>query len=239
MGRLVLVRHAQASFLQQNYDKLSELGETQARLLGEYWVRHKMRFDRVGSGPCVRQKDTAKIVRDAYRGTGLEFPEPTVLPEFDEYSGDAVLQQALPGLLESDAKIRGLYRAFENSQDSAERQRTFQRVFEAVINKWVSRELHLDSVESWDAFGVRVHRGFSQFLSRGSSGELLAIFTSGGPISLAVERALDLSPQNTLRVSWMAQNCSFSEFLFSEGRFTMSSFNSFPHLDHPSLQTYR
>ncbi|MGH9676067.1 MAG: phosphoglycerate mutase family protein, partial [Candidatus Acidiferrum sp.] len=49
MGRLVLVRHGQASFLQQDYDKLSELGEKQSRLLGEYWVRHKTRFDRVCS----------------------------------------------------------------------------------------------------------------------------------------------------------------------------------------------
>lgn len=106
MGRLVLVRHGQASFLQQNYDKLSELGEMQSRLLGEYWTRHKTRFDRVCSGPCVRQKNTASIVFGVYRKAGLEFPEPTVRSEFDEYSGDAVLQQALPGLLERDAKIR-------------------------------------------------------------------------------------------------------------------------------------
>jgi hypothetical protein len=34
MGVLYLVRHAQASFLEPNYDKLSTLGETQARVLG-------------------------------------------------------------------------------------------------------------------------------------------------------------------------------------------------------------
>lgn len=39
MGILYLVRHAQASFLEQDYDKLSKLGKTQARLLGEYWAR--------------------------------------------------------------------------------------------------------------------------------------------------------------------------------------------------------
>jgi len=42
MGILFLVRHAQASFLEQNYDKLSALGETQARHLGEYWTRRKI-----------------------------------------------------------------------------------------------------------------------------------------------------------------------------------------------------
>ena len=35
MALLTLVRHGQASYLQQNYDELSPLGEQQARMLGE------------------------------------------------------------------------------------------------------------------------------------------------------------------------------------------------------------
>ena len=50
MGILFLVRHAQASFLGEKYDKLSTLGEGQARLLGEYWARRNIVFDRA----CVR-----------------------------------------------------------------------------------------------------------------------------------------------------------------------------------------
>jgi broad specificity phosphatase PhoE len=239
MGRLWLVRHSQASFLQENYDKLSELGEAQSRLLGEYWVRHKMHFDRVCSGPCVRQKDTAKIVADNYRKAGLDFPAPVIVNELDEYSGEAVLKWALPGLLGRDAGIRKLHQAFADSRDPAERRKTFQKLFEAVIGQWVNGEISPEGVESWSAFSARVHRGFKTFLSAGGQGERLAIFTSGGPIALAVQRALDLSPQNTLRVSWMAQNCSYSEFIFSRERFTMSTFNSFPHLDDLSMQTYR
>jgi broad specificity phosphatase PhoE len=45
MGRLLLIRHAQASFLDENYDKLSATGEAQALRLGQYWVRQKMVFD--------------------------------------------------------------------------------------------------------------------------------------------------------------------------------------------------
>jgi broad specificity phosphatase PhoE len=56
MGILFLVRHAQASFLEQNYDKLSALGEAQACHLGEYWARRKILFDRVCAGPRVRQE---------------------------------------------------------------------------------------------------------------------------------------------------------------------------------------
>jgi broad specificity phosphatase PhoE len=239
MSRLFLVRHAQASFLEQTYDKLSALGETQAHLLGEFWARHKLVFDRVCSGPCVRQKDTATIVAAAYRKMNLAFPDLLVMPELDEYQGEAVLEGSLSALLESDREISALHNAFQASNDPQSRRRTFQKLFEAVIGKWVDGQIPTSSVEPWRDFTSRVNTGLTTFLGAGGSSERVAIFTSGGPIGVAVQRALDLSPQNTLRVSWMAQNCSFSEFLYSSDRFTMSSFNSVPHLDDPSQQTYR
>ena len=108
-----------------------------------------------------------------------------------------------------------------------------------MIGKWVEEKIPSNSIEPWRDFASRVSAGLTQFLADGESNERVAIFTSGGPIGLAVQRALDLSAQNALRVSWMAQNSSFSEFLFSSGRFTLSSFNAVPHLDDPSLQSYR
>jgi broad specificity phosphatase PhoE len=239
MSRLFLVRHAQASFLEQTYDKLSALGETQAQHLGEFWARHKLVFDRACSGPCVRQRHTAEIVAAAYRKVDLAFPELRIMPEFDEYQGEAVLERSLSGLLESDREISALHDAFQVSADPQSRRRTFQKLFEAVIGKWVNGEIPSNSVEPWRDFASRVNAGLTQFLGGGAQSERVALFTSGGPIGLAVQRGLDLSAQNALRVSWMAQNCSFSEFLFSADRFTMSSFNSVPHLDDPRLQTYR
>jgi broad specificity phosphatase PhoE len=239
MSRLLLVRHAQASFLEQTYDKLSALGETQSRLLGEFWARHKLHFDRVCSGPCVRQKDTAAIVAAAYRQMNLAFPELLELPEFDEYQGEVLMERSLPALIESDREIAALHSAFQSSTEPRARRKTFQKLFEAVIGRWVEEKIPSNSVEPWRDFAVRVNQGLTKFLAGGESNERVAIFTSGGPIGLAVQRALDLSAQNALRVSWMAQNSSFSEFLFSSDRFTLSSFNAVPHLDDPALQTYR
>ncbi len=239
MSRVFLVRHAQASFLDSNYDKLSAIGETQARLLGEYWARHNMAFDRIASGPRLRQRDTARIVGEAYKISGLGFPEPVVMREFDEYQGDAVLEQALPRLLENDSKVRELHRAFQNSGSSSERLKNFQRMFEAVIGKWVDGQIPLCDVESWPEFGARVNHGLSEFVSGGGRGQQVVIFCSGGPVGAAMQRALNLSPQDTLRVAWMVRNCSYSEFLSSGDRFTLSTFNAIPHLDDASLLTYR
>jgi broad specificity phosphatase PhoE len=239
MGNLFLVRHAQASFLEQNYDKLSERGEAQARLLGQYWVQWNVIFDRVSTGPCARQQDTAKLISDEYRKAGLKFPEPLVMPEFDEYRGEAVLDRSLPELLKIDETIRDLHTAFLSSSDSARKRATFQKLFEAVIAKWVDGAIPLPSVETWSEFCSRVNSGLTKFLVSAGRGERVAIVTSGGPIAVAMQRALNLSPQHTLQVSWMSRNCSWSEFLYSKDRFTLSAFNVHPHMTERAMLTYR
>ena len=239
MGILLLVRHAQASFLGQNYDKLSEFGEEQARLLGEHWAQRNVVFHRVCTGPCARQKDTAKLISDEYRKVGLKFPDPLVLPEFDEYQGEAVLERSLPGLLKNDKSIRDLHAAFQSSSGSAEHRSTFQSLFEAVIGKWVSGAIPSLGVETWSEFCSRVNLGLAKFLAAGGRGERVASVTSGGPIAVAMQRALNLSAQDTLQVSWMSRNCSWSEFLFSGDRFTLSAFNTHPHLNDAAMLTYR
>ncbi len=239
MGRVFLVRHAQASFLEPDYDKLSPTGATQARVLGEYWARHRIVFDRVCTGPRFRHRDTEKAVREAYATHGLNFPESVMLPEFDEFQGDVVLEKSLPRLIHTDSHIRELDAAVRAANSPPQRRRNFQKLFETVVTRWVKGELSVDGVESWQAFLARVHRGLSQFLSSTGKSETCAIFTSGGPVAASVQRALHLSPEQTLQVAWMPRNCSYSEFLFSGDRFTLSTFNSFQHLDDPTLLTYR
>ena len=239
MGRLFLVRHAQASFLSQNYDQLSARGETQARLLGEYWAKHNVVFDRACSGPALRHRQTAQLVCEAYRKAGRDFPSSLIMDEFDEFQGDAVLSQTLPELSANNDRIREFHGALQNSTDEASKRANFQRLFQAVISLWVDGKIAPPGVESWESFCERVNRGLSTFLGKAKQGELGVIFTSGGPVSVAVQRALHLSAQDTLQIAWMPRNCSLSEFLFSGDRFALSSFNSFPHLDNESLLTHR
>ncbi|HYL86897.1 MAG TPA: histidine phosphatase family protein [Candidatus Angelobacter sp.] len=239
MGRLFLVRHAQASFLTENYDQLSSLGETQARLLGEYWAKRGFTFDRVCTGPALRHRHTAELVGEAYRSAGCRFPELVVAKEFDEFHGEAVLAQSLPQLLPKNDKIRQLHDDLQNSATEPAKRASFQLLFAAVISLWAGGEIALQDVESWLEFSTRVEGGLSTFLAQSGKGEVAAIFTSGGPVSVAVQRALHLSVQDTLQIAWMSRNCSFSEFLFSGDRFVLSSFNSFPHLDGEALLTYR
>jgi broad specificity phosphatase PhoE len=239
MSRIVLVRHAQASFLEPNYDKLCATGEEQSCLLGEYWARRGVQFIRACSGPRVRQLQTARIVKEAYRRLSLEFPEVAVMNEFDEYPAEAVLKLGLPRVLEESQEVGDLYRGFEHANDIDERKRTFQRIFEAVIGMWVSGALVIDGVESWPEFCARVDRGISTIVNSSTPAGDSVVFTSGGPIGVAMRRALHLSHPDTLQLTWMSRNASFSEFLSSSRRFTLCTFNAHPHLEDDRLLTYR
>jgi broad specificity phosphatase PhoE len=54
MGTLYLVRHGQASFGSDDYDRLSELGARQCERLGEYFRAKGLRFDGVITGTLKR-----------------------------------------------------------------------------------------------------------------------------------------------------------------------------------------
>jgi broad specificity phosphatase PhoE len=239
MGHLFLVRHAQASFLSSNYDRLSSLGEQQARSLGEHWAHRRFRLDRAVCGPAVRHRDTARIVGEAYQSAGLPVPPVVVAPEFDEFQGEAVLSAALPKLMDGNETVRALNQAMQQASSDTEKRTSFERLFEAVITSWVDGQFVVDSVESWPAFCERVNRGLETFLSQAQRGETSVIFTSGGPIAVVVQRSLRLAQSDTLKIAWMSRNSSYTEFLFSRERLTLSSFNAFPHLPDDRMLTYR
>ncbi len=242
LSRIILVRHGQASFLERDYDKLCANGEAQSRLLGEYWSRRGVVFDNAYSGPRVRQRETARIVAETYRSAGVDFPEAVVMSEFDEYQAEAVVRECLPQLLQVNAEIKELRRAYEDSSESAgsdARHKTFQKLFEAVISKWVAGEILADGVQPWHEFCLRVERGLAQVVRDTPPAASAVVFTSAGAIGAAMRRALHLSSDDTLQMTWMSRNASFSEFLASGERFTLSMFNAHPHLDADSLLTYR
>jgi broad specificity phosphatase PhoE len=239
MALLTLVRHGQASFLKENYDKLSERGELQSRILGEYWLRTGAVFDQVYHGPACRHLRTGEIVAEVYRQGGAAWPDPVTLPELDEYPGIAVVRTFLPGLMETHEDIRALEAEFRQAGEQSVAFRTYDKLFARITRMWVDEELDSPDVEPWKDFCARVDRGMARIKADVGKKTRIVVFTSGGVIAATVRAALDLSPQRTLEMSWTSRNASYAEFLFSPERFSLSSFNNHPHLEDEELLTYR
>lgn len=234
-----MVRHGQASFLNENYDRLSETGELQSRRLGEYWVATGTSFDQVYRGPAQRHTGTCEMVAEAVRSAGRHWRDSVLMPELDEYPGIEVMRAFLPELTEKHEDIRALEAEFRDAGGTRDAARLFEKLFQRVTRMWVAGELDSPEVETWNSFCGRVERGITQIRQSASKNGQIVVFTSGGVIAATVRLALDLSPQKTLELSWSPRNASYSEFLFSGERFSLSSFNNIPHLQDESLLTYR
>jgi broad specificity phosphatase PhoE len=238
MAQLILVRHGQATPFEEITDRLSPLGEAQSRKLAEFWIRHAATFDEVYTGSLDRQRRTAELVREAFVSHGLAWPEARVIPELNEYDADSVVKYFAPQLAARDPQFRMLVEATECG-GGPEQNRRFQRMFEALMNRWITGELDSSEVESWRTFRSRVQQGLRRITQGGKSGRRVAAFTSGGPIGVAVQIALDAPDHAGLEVNWRVRNCSLTEFVFSGERLSLDSFNGLPHLGDPALRTFR
>ena len=239
MGLLTVVRHGQASFLADNYDRLSPTGELQAQRLGEYWVQMGAKFDRVYYGPRERQIRTGEIAGAVLRQAGLEWPEPTEVADFDEYPAEEVMRAFLPELEERDPQLRTWMEQFRALKDVEGKRRALEKSLRAVTECWLRGEVASDECGTWKEFCGRVGRGIDRILAESTGkGRRVALFTSAGPMAATARKALQLSDQATLDLTWSPRNASFSEFLFTTDRFSLSTFHNTPHLES-NLLTYR
>ncbi|MEO8131719.1 MAG: phosphoglycerate mutase family protein [Bryobacteraceae bacterium] len=239
MSQLTLVRHGQASYMAENYDKLSPLGERQARKLGEFWLKAGVSFDRVFQGPAQRHIRTAEIVADVYRHAETPWPEATIISALDEFDATLLLQRLMPMLCERHEPVRLLQEAYKKGLDSPHVGLLLERLFEEVARHWSLGSIHAADVESWAEFQARVRRGIDSVRSSVPKSSKSVVFTSGGPIAATVGLVQDLAPQKAIELVWVSKNSAYSEFLFSGERFSLSSFNTHPHLDDRGLLTYR
>jgi len=235
VGVLTLVRHGQASFHEEDYDKLSPLGEEQCRHLGAFWVHHGVTFDRVCSGPLARQRRSAEVVHEVFEEAGAVFPEIQIVDAIAEMPVERLARRFMPQLC---ADLL-LMQRFTATKDKREKEKTFQKAFEKLMLLWATEEYQDPEIETFAHFRERVTQAYREILGAAKKGESIAAFTSGGPTAIALNMALNTNAATTLELVWQVRNASTTDFLFTNGRFTLNAFNAVPHLTDPALWTYR
>ena len=239
MSQLIMIRHGQASFLEDDYDVLSPRGEEQATRLGQHWCETGLRVDEVYTGPRLRQRRTAELVGECYRLTGRSWPESVELAAWDEHQVDRLIVEHGSNLVDLYPEMEPLMVAARSEGSHAERARRFQRLFEAVASRWVAGDLLPGNTETWEDFRSRVRESLRSIVEKQGHGRTVAVFTSVGPVTVALQQAMGCDDQIALTTGWRVWNCSLTEFAFSGSRFTLDRFNALPHLPDPDTWTYR
>jgi len=109
MANLFLVRHGQASFGAHDYDLLSETGQRQSRLLGEYLADRGVRPVRVMTGSLRRQRQTWEGMAEGLASRGIDCPAAMIRPGLDEYDAErllaALVASGQPRAVSGDGRI--------------------------------------------------------------------------------------------------------------------------------------
>ena len=213
MGTLYLVRHGQASFGSDDYDRLSDLGRRQCVRLGQHLRARGLHFEAVLTG---RLKRHAQSYEGIAEGLGARQP-PRVWPGLDEYDAEAVIRAVHPGPLQHP--------------QSPEQVRQHFRWLRQGLTAWMAGQTQPTGMPSAAEFVAGVV-GALDHVREQHEGDVLLV-SSGGPIATAVGHVLGLQPAVTIELNMGIRNSAVSEFAVTPRRHILVSYNAVPHLESP------
>ena len=218
MGTLYLVRHGQASFGSEDYDRLSDLGRRQCAQLGAWMQAKGLRFEGVLRGSLRRHQESLDALASQLPG----LPDALEWPGLNEYDSEAVLRS-----VQADELLR---------PDTPEAYRQHFRLLREGLTRWMAGEVQPAGMPSWQGFLQGVTSALDHVRSR-HQGDVLLV-SSGGPIATAVAHVLEAPPTTAIELNLRIRNSALTEFAFTPKRHMLVTYNTLPHLDTPERQAW-
>jgi broad specificity phosphatase PhoE len=222
MGTLTLVRHGQASFGSDDYDRLSPLGEAQCRRLGEYLQNKGVRFDAALVGTLRRHDQSFAALCAGLEST----PARTDWPGLNEYDAEALVSALEP-------------RPALTDMAAPEARRQHFRALRNALQAWMEDSIAPPGMCRYSEFVAGVTAALDH-VRQSCNGQVLLV-SSGGPIATAVGQVLGMTPAATIELNMRIRNSAITEFVFTPKRHALLTFNTLPHLDsaeHADWITY-
>lgn len=217
MSRIYLVRHGQAPFGTDDYDRLTATGVTQCEQLARHWRAIGRKIDCLYSGTLRRQRDSAAAFARGFGDHGGAVLEPRELAGFEEYDHRALLDA------HDSSGGRG------DSRDPREFHRRLTRALEA----WTDGSIA--GFERYDAFRQRCATALAALLAATGRGRTAVLFASAGSLAAAMQGALGIGDRNAVRLKLTFYNTGVSCLLWDGETITIESLNTVSHLEHPAF----
>ena len=219
--RIVLLRHAQASWGGADYDRLSQRGQMQAAALGD-WISEAWpwNFASVWCGRQRRHADTLDAIGRACARAGRALPSTTVAAEWDEFDPAALL-----AAFRAHAPDHPALAALKHAPAPGEARALLAAIFDA----WRLGALDASVPETWCAFAVRIAAARQRVVRESPSGAV-PVVSSGGAIARCAQAALDLDDARMIELNLGLANSALCEFTVRDGRWSLLSWNTLPHL---------
>lgn len=219
MSHIYLIRHGQASFGAENYDQLSELGQRQAKVIGDYFASQGAIIADVVHGDMSRQQQTAKILAKQAGYTD----ELVCLPDANEFDSENLIKHYLPILAAQSSRLNEIIKSGDRWWKKPD---DFESFFCALVALWQA-----DSncpFESWNTFQARCMQCLNdvaalqkQACDSGIKNEhqkkkgVTILATSGGLISVIMQSILNFDNRSFMDMNLTTNNASISEIIWN------------------------
>lgn len=217
MSVLYLVRHGQASFGTDDYDRLSALGKEQSRITGRFLASQGLEPDRIIHGEMLRQRQTAEGLL-AGLGRDMDAHVDAGWNEYAAWELTGVLTDLDPRA-QHDSKI-------------------FQGELERGAARWASGEHDEDYTETYNQFTSRVDRALADAVAAMESGQSTIVVSSAGAIAWTAARLIGGGFDQWMAFNRVTINTGITKIITGRGGTSLISFNDHGHQD-PKNATYR
>lgn len=220
MTTVYLIRHGQASFGQQNYDQLSQHGQTQAQVLGQYLGQIITDTPYAVAGSMQRHQHTAELALE-------QFSSPIIHTDaaWNEFDHQQIFAQynarfADPQLIKQDITTAKNPTAF------------MTEIFNAAMKRWIDGKFDHQYTESWLGFNQRVDLALANLSEQliQQQPQHAVVFSSGGVISIVIAKLLQLDWDKTAELIWKISNASMTTLQFVDQKFQLITMNEYHYL---------
>lgn len=230
MSQIYLIRHAQAGS-RENYDVLSDLGEEQARRLGEYFKSQGIAPRAVYSGSMRRQRRTAELACSALAAASTPLPDLVIDERLNEFNLASVYRAIANRLIEESEEFACDFKEMQRALrlDPHTTRGATGRCDQTVIRAWISNRYPDYGGESWEDFRGRIQSCFCSLIEENYD-QPIAVFTSATPVAILTGVALGLEEERLLSLLGVIFNASLTTLRAKDGAARLFTFNETPHL---------
>ena len=226
MATIYLVRHGQASFGQQDYDKLSPIGEQQAQITGEWLKTIGRPISLFGCGTLFRQQQTLSGIYEGMKHVETAAtPKPDlVLSGLNELDVDDIILSAYP---EFSCRRQLDLHVIQKANPS----QAFFEMYRDALAQWAADDSPHTYKEGWQAFKERTLNAVLTTVRELQDNQSALLVSSAGVIANIVLQILGVPDANAYQINRHIRNASITTIEARKGRLGLHGFNNYAHLE--------
>jgi broad specificity phosphatase PhoE len=222
VSTLYLVRHGQAAFGSDDYDRLTPLGAEQCASLARHWRSIGRSPAFIYAGAMRRHRESAQAFVAALAAEGVATPAVETVAGLEEYDHVALLD----GFARLNAGMPDFAACWRD-------RRVLHHTLQQALAAWTGEGV--EGYGAFPAFRDRCAAALDGIMVGIGRGRDAVLFASAGSLAAAMQPLLGIGDWPVMRLTLEFYNTGVSRILFTGASASVESLNGIAHLEQPGM----